>query len=478
MIHYLLSSKVRNTVLMTALVAVCSAVSSLICFNAPVSLLAQSTPTASKLAPKAASKSDLRNDLRNDFRSRVAEKIGKLDFRGAVKELDAAIGKDSTLLAAYVIRADMHLKLYNPNAALADYTKAIALDPRNQQFYTLRAQIRLENKIDFNGAYQDYTRAITLDSLDPMTWYLRADVCERIGAFDSAVKDYSAALRLAGSDSPQILTRRGVCYAELGNDSAALPDLSAAIKAQPAFEPLFIRASRLLKQRKFAEAVADFDAAIRFNDKSAQAYYMRGYAKLAGGLAQSGCIDLAEARVLGFANAQKLLDEYCDVMPNLDSLRRYTFAEVVVTAKRSPEAVAITDSRRLLARAASLIANPMPSALSSLSGVESPAQQLPPGMINAYDCNKMRLEMSRPSQINPYCVMQVLMDELEKVKDATVQSILRDAYNTTQDLYGIETSGSASAATMTIDIRQRLAQQLRELNDFLGKLDSKPNSKK
>jgi tetratricopeptide (TPR) repeat protein len=265
-----------------------------------------------------------------------------------------------------------------------------------------------------------------------------------------------------------VLTRRGVCYAELGRDSLALLDLGVAIKAQASFEPLFIRASRLLKQRKFAESIADFDAALRFNDKSAESYYMRGYAKLASGVAQGGCIDLAQARLLNFPSAQKLLDEYCEVMPNLDSLRRYKFAEVVVTAERSPEAIAIKESRRILTRTMNLIANPMPQSATSLNtGLASAVQQLPPGMINPVDCNKMRLEFSRPSEISPYCVVQVLMEELQAINDPTAKSMLREAFNTANELYTLE-SGSASGLDGTIiTTRLRLAEELRGLNTFL-----------
>ena len=90
--------------------------------------------------------------------------------------------------------------------------------------------------------------------------------------------------------------------------------------------------------------------------------------------------------------------------------------------------------------------------------------------------------MSRPSQINIGCVAQVLQEELRKVPDATVRTMLDNIMNTANDLYIIETTGQDASTGMASGtgqdinknqamlIRLRLAEQFRDLNDLLEKM--------
>jgi hypothetical protein len=146
--------------------------------------------------------------------------------------------------------------------------------------------------------------------------------------------------------------------------------------------------------------------------------------------------------------------------------------EVFVTAARSPQEIAIRDSRQMLNRVASLVASPMMQAPTSIMG--TPQRLLPPGQQNPMDCNKMQIQMRRPSEISVYCVVQILQDDLKNVKDATVQSLMRDAFSTAQDLFVVESSsqtGGSVDASQSQNLRLRLSQQLRELNDFLERME-------
>jgi tetratricopeptide (TPR) repeat protein len=412
------------------------------------------------------------NNPQNDFQSRVAPRINMMDWRGAVNELDEIIGRDSSNVTAYMLRATMYTKLYNYALAIRDYDKAISLQPKNQEAYVERAMLKGEIQDDYAGAAEDFTTLLKLDPNNDTFWFYRGMNYERLQRYDDAMSDYSMSMMKSGTTNSVTLVRRGVCAMNLKRDEPAVKDFSAALKAAPTFDPFFYRASIYLKQRKYRESIADFDAALRIDNQSARAYYMRGYAKLGVGQPQDACIDLAQAREFKFEPAQKLIEEYCEGMPNLDSLRRFKMQEVYVTAARSPQEIAIRDSRTMLNRVASLVANPMMQAPTSIMG--TPQRLLPPGQLNPMDCNKMQIQMRRPSEISVYCVVQILQDDLKNVKDATVQSLMRDAFATAQDLYVVESSsqtGGSVDASQSQNLRLRLSQQLRELNDFLERME-------
>jgi tetratricopeptide (TPR) repeat protein len=441
----------------------------------------QTIKTAPKTAPKLSATEE-------ELQKRVTPKISKLDFRGALEEVNVMILRDTANVTLYNVRASLLAQLYKFDEAEKDFANIIALQPNNVYALQSRAQIRLEHLNNSNGAIQDWTRVLAIDSLNPSAWFARGALYQAKQQFDSARSDYSSCWRVGNGESVLALTQRGYCAMKLKQAEAAMTDFSSAIKLGTAdstmrgmlFDAWFYRGSMQLQRRKFAEAIFDLDAALRLNDQSGETYYLRGYAKMLSGRNQDGCIDVSQAKELKYANAGELLDKYCDDMPSLDSLRRYTMPTVTVTAGRSPAEVAITDSRRLLRRVQGLVANPTAQSQFALP-VTGLAYQAPPGMISPFDCNKQRLEMMRPSQVSVGCIAQVLQDELRKVKDVNVRKMVDGVMNTANDLYLLEqntadASGGGASAQDQVNgnqiqlLRLQLSEQFRELNAYLEKM--------
>jgi tetratricopeptide (TPR) repeat protein len=349
--------------------------------------------------------------------------------------------------------------------------------------------VRREHLRDNNGALQDWTRVLAIDSLNSAAYFARAEILREQEKFQEAHNDYAACLRTGNPDNVTTLTARGFCAMKLKRTSEAMTDFTAAIamtdsasgRSLAGFDAWFYRGSLHLQRRKFKEAVFDFDAALRLNDQSGETYYLRGYAKMLGGNTQDGCIDVAQANELHYAAAKGLIEQHCDVVPNLDSLRRYTMPTVTVTAGRSPAEIAMTDSRRLLGRVQSLVANPTATQQYGISQTNVPAFRSPPGTMSPFDCNKQRLEMTRPSQINLGCVAQILQEELRKVRDPQMQAMVNNIMDTANDLYILETpmqDDSSPGNTRSVNdintqqiqlVRIRLADQFRELNTYLAR---------
>jgi tetratricopeptide (TPR) repeat protein len=79
-------------------------------------------------------------------------------------------------------------------AAIADLTEAIRLDPRHAAAYKARAQLRLVTGRHAE-AIADFTEAIRLDPQDAATRVLRGVACYHIGEPGQAVIDFAEGIR-------------------------------------------------------------------------------------------------------------------------------------------------------------------------------------------------------------------------------------------------------------------------------------------
>ena len=85
--------------------------------------------------------------------------------------------------------------------AIADYTKAIALDSNLAAAYTNRG-LAYEKKDEVDRAIADYTKAIALDPNDDLdyTYAERGYAYQRKGEFDRAIADFRKALEIDPSN--------------------------------------------------------------------------------------------------------------------------------------------------------------------------------------------------------------------------------------------------------------------------------------
>src|SRR4029077_18844208 len=81
------------------------------------------------------------------------------------------------------------------DGAIADFNRAIELDPKLAIFYTNRGLAK-EAKGDLDGAIADYTRAIELDPKQPGAYMNRGLAKEAKGDLDGAIPDFNRANEL------------------------------------------------------------------------------------------------------------------------------------------------------------------------------------------------------------------------------------------------------------------------------------------
>jgi tetratricopeptide (TPR) repeat protein len=94
---------------------------------------------------------------------------------------------------AYSARASWLHKLNKEDQALADYDKALSIDPTNVEFYDYRGDSLVE-KGDLDAAIANYNQAIRVDPTYAAAYYSRGKVYQSKGDIEHARESYQAAL--------------------------------------------------------------------------------------------------------------------------------------------------------------------------------------------------------------------------------------------------------------------------------------------
>src|SRR5437870_8040168 len=117
------------------------------------------------------------------------------------------------------------------DGALADFNRAIELNPKDDAPYYNRAQAR-RLKNDTAGAIADYTRAIELGSTNPAAYNNRGNARAENNDRDGAIADYTRAIELK-PDYARAYYNRAVAKKDKGNANGAAADFKRARQLDP-----------------------------------------------------------------------------------------------------------------------------------------------------------------------------------------------------------------------------------------------------
>jgi tetratricopeptide (TPR) repeat protein len=128
--------------------------------------------------------------------------------------------------------------------AIADYTKAISLNPKYAHYYGSRASV-WNDKGDHDKAIADYTMAIQLEPKDPTLHIFRGTEWDDKREFGKAIADYTTAIQLDRNDELAYV-RRGMAWASTGEYKNALSDYAKVINLQPSHAFAYAQRAKLL----------------------------------------------------------------------------------------------------------------------------------------------------------------------------------------------------------------------------------------
>ena len=189
--------------------------------------------------------------------------------------VEALKDRPQALAAALVNRGAAYWYLDKNPLALADFDRAIALDPTNARAFRERANARRSNgRLD--QALSDANKAVQLAPNDAQALDGRGNVLNNMGQYDRAIADYDAALRL-DPDSAQAFMDRGAAYYFKQDYQAAIRDYNDAIRLDPKKSRAYTnRGAAYKKLGRLEQAIADESEAIRLDPLYPEYFDNRG----------------------------------------------------------------------------------------------------------------------------------------------------------------------------------------------------------
>ena len=218
--------------------------------------------------------------------------------KGALADYDKAIWLNPDDAEAYLNRGIARNKLEQYFDAITDFDTAIRLKPNYADAYYNRG-VAKDNLGQHNAAIKDYDTAIQLKPNLAQDYLNRGNIKYELGLYSSAINDYDTTIRLksdypeaylrsevyleqysAANDYDTGLTSTGVAKNKLKQYSAAITDYDVAIQLKPDYpEAYFRRGAAKDKLEQHTAAIADYDIAIQLKPDYPEAYLNRGNAK-------------------------------------------------------------------------------------------------------------------------------------------------------------------------------------------------------
>jgi tetratricopeptide (TPR) repeat protein len=254
--------------------------------------------------------------------------------QGAAPGGDAAAVASTSLAPALRLAksAEQKLKTGDLDAALAEATRAIELDPKLILGFAVRAEVRVRRR-DYVGAADDCTHAIALDPNLPNGYWNRGLIEETTEDLNAALADFSKVIEF-GPPYARVLGHRSSVRWRLGDRAGAIADCERCLELAPdapesaeirrnlehmkATEPretepkdaqgFLARAEKRHHQHVRDGAIADATEAIRLDERLARAYALRGHVYAEQGDADAAIADCTRALEL----APGLVDTLAD----------------------------------------------------------------------------------------------------------------------------------------------------------------------
>jgi len=186
------------------------------------------------------------------------------------------ISQDQTIPFAYFNRGIVYMNEKQYDMGLADYNKAIELNPKYFHAYNNRGVFYKNNKRN-NEAINDFNLAIKL-------------------------KPYNA----------EIYYNRGLVFMDENKNIEALTDFNKAIELKPDYADVYNdKGTVFFNERRFEDAKINYSKAIELNPLDSRAYYNRGLALYNLGKNEEACADWKHAASKGYKPASEAYIQIC-----------------------------------------------------------------------------------------------------------------------------------------------------------------------
>jgi len=202
-------------------------------------------------------------------------------YRPTDGEVAAMVASTPTTAKGFIDRGRVLLDRERFGEGIADFDRAVALDPKDAAALANRGLTRAWND-DLDLAARDIAAAAAIDPRNSVMLSARGLLAMQRGAFRDAVTAFTAALDSEPGDA-FALGQRAIAYRSVGNSEAALLDAAAALKRLPSWTELYLlRATIFRNEGKRDLALAEAGNLLAANPDDA--YAQVSAAKIYGAL--------------------------------------------------------------------------------------------------------------------------------------------------------------------------------------------------
>jgi tetratricopeptide (TPR) repeat protein len=198
--------------------------------------------------------------------------------------------------AALVARGSIRSELGQHARAVADFGRALRLDPDNALALLERGRVH-HDRGAYDSAVRDYDAALAIDPALQLAAQRRLDALEGRAQEHRAEIDFLTEALARDPMNAELLNNR--CWLRAVRGEAlelALADCDAALRINPAYgAALDSRGLVRLKRGEYEDALADYEAALAVEPGRGHYLYGRGLARLRLGMTSEAEADLADA---------------------------------------------------------------------------------------------------------------------------------------------------------------------------------------
>jgi len=196
-------------------------------------------------------------------RSRAYGQLG--DPQQALVDAKRAVALAPESGEAYMARGLALLAAGSTEDGIADMEQAAALDPDNAEIFFTQAEVYIVlGEID--RALVNYDKAIDLDPRNDEYLYRRGNLYYALSELESALKDYNAAIKLDPGNADYYFSRSYVHF-DMDNLEAALEDDNRVIEMEPDYASGYLnRGFHYYSNEAYEQASADYYQWITLNE--------------------------------------------------------------------------------------------------------------------------------------------------------------------------------------------------------------------
>jgi tetratricopeptide (TPR) repeat protein/S1-C subfamily serine protease len=209
------------------------------------------------------------------YNNRGATYASLKNYPKAIADYDRAIAINPEFAEAYIGRSGTYYFLKNYPKVVADCDRAIAINPRLSDAFINRGLTHYD-LMEYPKALADYNKAISINPKNALAYNNRGVIYYDLKEYLKAIADYDKAIAF----NPTLVDayiNRGNSYDDLKQHIKAIADYDQAITIDPENVGAYTnRGIAYDNQKNYSKAIIDYTTAITINSEYAFAYYKRG----------------------------------------------------------------------------------------------------------------------------------------------------------------------------------------------------------